>query len=327
MKKFVKIILVIIIIIAVGIGGILIYITSFLPNIKADDNLVIELTPDRIERGRYLANELMGCVGCHGRRDYNKFAGPIIKGSKGSGGEHFGHELGFPGEIYAPNITPTYMKDWTDGELYRAITCGVDKDGNALFPVMPYLQYGKLPREDIYSVIAYIRTLQPTIKEYPKHELDFPLNILVHTMPKEGPHNLKPDDNDMVKHGEYIVTAATCYDCHTPMEKGKYNDEMAFSGGVEFHLPTGGIVRSANITPDKDTGIGNWTEEEFVRRFKIFADSNYVAPEVHQGDFNTYMPWEYYSQIKERDLRAVYAYLMSRNPVKKKVVKFTPQSD
>ena len=324
MKKFAKVLVIILIIIVVGVAGIYIYLTSFLPSIDAPDDLVIEVTHERVERGRYLANEMMGCVGCHAQRDFTRFAGPIIEETKGSGGEHWSREMGFPGDLYAPNITPTYLKDWTDGELYRAIAAGVDKDGNALFPIMPYHQYGKLPKEDIYAVIAYLRTLEPTVSEFPERELDFPLNIIVNTMPKEPTHELGPSD-DPVSHGEYVISAAACYDCHTMMKKGQYVDEMAFAGGMEFPMPTGGIVRSTNLTPDKETGIGNWTKEAFVQRFTMYADSTYTAHKVKQGEFNSMMPWDYYSKLKKHDLEAIYAYLMSLEPIENRVVKFTSE--
>lgn len=324
MKKFLKILLIIVIVVVIGIAGLLVYVTQALPSIDAPEDLVVELTEERIERGTYLANEIMGCVACHGQRDFSKFAGPIIQSTVGSGGEYWGKNLNFPGKMYAPNITPSAIGDWSDGEIFRAITSGVDKDGNALFPIMPFHQYGKLPKEDIYAIIAYLRKLQPIEKTFPERELDFPLNIIVNLMPKEGSHHLQPNDQDLVKHGEYVISAAACFDCHTPMEKGRFIEDMAFAGGLEFPMPTGGIVRAANLTPDKKTGIGNWTKEMFVARFKAYSDSTYESKTINHGDFNTYMPWEYYANLKEKDLEAMFAYLMSLKPISNEVVKFTP---
>lgn len=75
------------------------------------------------------------------------------------GGEFFGPDLGFPGEFYSRNLTPANLRGWTDGEIFRAITAGVNKEGEALFPVMPYRNYSKMDKEDIYDIIAYLRTL------------------------------------------------------------------------------------------------------------------------------------------------------------------------
>ncbi len=111
--------------------------------------------------------------------------------------------------------------------------------------------------------------------------------------------------------------------CHTHKVNGK-DSEDAFAGGNAFPMPTGGTSRPANITPDKETGIGNWTAEQFVAKFKLFADSavnNQLAP---KGTFNSVMPWKIYSGMDTSDLRAIYAYLRTVKPVHRKIEKFTP---
>ena len=325
MKLLFRIIGVVIILVILVAGGMVIYIKGFLPDLGDAPQISIDYSPENIEKGRYLANEVMGCVGCHAQRDYSLFAGPIIEETKGSGGELWDETLGFPGRMYAPNITPKALGDWTDGEIFRAITAGVDKNGDALFPIMPYHQYGKLPKEDIYAVIAYMRQLKPSDASYPDRQLDFPLNFIVNFMPKEATHHLYYDSDDIIKRGEYMITAAACYDCHTPMEKGQFIEEMEYAGGAEFPLKSGGVVRASNLTPDNETGLGNWTSEQFVQRFKMYADSSFVATKVPHNEFNTFMPWEYYANIKEEDLEAMFAYLKSLEPIYNPVVKFTKE--
>ncbi|MBT30079.1 MAG: cytochrome C [Thalassobius sp.] len=298
------------------------YIKTGLPDIEAPE-LTIEATPERLARGEYLANNVMGCLDCHAERDWTKYTGPTFEHSKGSGGEKWSPELNFPGHLIAPNITQHTLKDWTDGELYRAITAGVSKDGSPLFPIMPYTSYGQLEKEDIYSIIAYIKTLDPIAKATPARELDFPVDIIVHTMPQQGTHSLKYEGQDAISRGKYLITAAACFDCHTMQEQGQYLEDMAYAGGFEFPVPTGGVVRSANITPDQETGIGKWSEAQFVDRFKQFQDSSFVAYEVQQGEFNSFMPWTYYAGLSERDLTDMYAYLMSLDPIEHQVEKFT----
>ncbi len=61
---------------------------------------------------------------------------------------------------------------------------------------------------------------------------------------------MRPDTSDTVDYGKYFTTMDSCADCHTPIEKGERIKGMEFAGGMEFKLPGGGIVRSANITPD-----------------------------------------------------------------------------
>ena len=136
------------------------YITLALPNVGKPKDIKIELTPQRIARGKYLANYVAVCIDCHSTRKWGEFAGPIDTTHIGAGGEHFDKNVGFPGDVFVPNITPSNLKTWTDGELYRAINTGVRKDGSAIFPIMPYSSYGKMEQEDIYSIIAYIRTLK-----------------------------------------------------------------------------------------------------------------------------------------------------------------------
>jgi len=85
-----------------------------------------------------------------------------------------------------------------------------------------------------------------------------------------------------------------------------------------------GIVRPANLTPDVKTGIGAWTEEQFVFRFKLYEDSAYVAHKVAEGDFITMMPWMMYSGMEEDDLKAIYAYLQSIPPNENLVTTWTP---
>jgi hypothetical protein len=137
------------------------YLKFMLPNVGKAPDLKIERTPERVERGRYLANSVTVCMDCHSRRDWSQWSGPLIPGTEGGGGEPFDRKMGFPGDFYSRNITPYGLKDWTDGEIYRAITTGVSRDNEPLFPVMPYHYYGQLDNEDIYSIIAYVRTLHP----------------------------------------------------------------------------------------------------------------------------------------------------------------------
>ena len=324
MKKILKIFLILILIIVVGITCLLTYFKVALPDVGDAPELKIEATPELLARGEYLANNVVGCVECHATRDFTKFAGPIVPGSQGQGGELFGTQLGFPGNYYAPNITPSGIGDWTDGEVFRAITSGVSKDGHALFSIMPYPHFGKMDKEDIYAVIAYIRTLKPVENTPPKSSSEFPMNFIINTLPQPPAFTTMPPKEDLIKYGEYITNAALCMDCHTVNIKGEYQMDRYMAGGFKMPMNSGGTVFSANITPDKKTGIGNWTEIQFLARFKMYADSSYVPHSVNPGEFNTMMPWAYYSRMKEDDLKAIFAYLQSIKPVENMIVKFEP---
>lgn len=298
------------------------YLKFALPNVGPAPEIKVEITPDRLERGEYLATSLMGCVDCHSLRDYTKYSAPVTGHPFAGGGPEFVEEFGAPGNFYAPNLTPFHLEDWTDGEIYRAIAEGVSKDGRALFPGMPSHLYGKSSKEDIYAVIAYLRTLEPIENTVPAPEAKFPFSLIMNTIPKKADHHEIPDKSDLVAYGEYVINSAACIECHTPMERGQYIMEKAYAGGREFIMPNG-IVRTSNLTPDPETGIGAWTEETFITRFKIYADSLYIPNDVGEG-FNTMMPWTMYAKVDEYDLKAIYAYLHSLEPVKNTVVKFTP---
>ncbi len=322
MKKVLRIILFLLIAIVLIIGGVVGYVSLMLPNVPVEESLKVEITPERVERGKYLANNVMGCMDCHAERDKSLYTMPVFEETRGLGGSLWSEAQGFPGEMYAVNITPYRLQEWSDGELFRAITAGVSRDGSALFPIMPYLMYGKLPKEDIYDVIAYLRTLEPERSEHPPRKMEFPLSLIVNLMPKEGTHHIA-SSTDPVKRGEYIITQAVCFDCHTPMEGGRFVEGMDYAGGLEFQLETGGVIRAANITPDKKTGIGNWTKEAFVAKFKSFQDTLFVPHKIKSGQLNTEMPWTYYANMKEEEIGAIYEYLMSLEPISNKVEKFT----
>lgn len=305
--------------------AVILYVKFALPNVGPAPDISVEITPERLERGEYLANSVMGCIDCHSMRDMSKFSGPLNGTPYAGGGEEFTEELGAPGDFYAPNLTPHHLGDWTDGEIYRAMTAGVSKDRRALFPSMPSHLYGQASQEDIYSVIAYLRTLPAHEYDVPAPKPKFPFSLIMNTIPKKIEHKEVPSRENLVEYGEYMITIAACIDCHTPMEKGKFILEEAYSGGMEFILPTG-IVRSANLTPDEETGIGAWDEETFIARFEAYSDSSFVPYTVDEG-FNTIMPWTMYANMDTFDLKAMFAYLQSLAPIKKEINLFTPEEE
>jgi mono/diheme cytochrome c family protein len=313
-------------VVVIAIAGLLAYVKMALPDVGEAEDLKIDYSQERIERGRYLANSVTVCMDCHAKRDWSKFAGPPTAGTLGMGGDRFDQSVGMPGVFYAKNITPAGISRYTDGELFRLITSGVTKEGRAMFPLMPYPYYGRMDKEDIYSIIAYVRSLPAIENSVPDSEPDFPMNFILNTIPQKPEHQTKPEKSDMLAYGAYMTNASGCVECHTQVDKGRIILDQVFSGGRDFKFPDGSVVMSANITPDKDTGIGVWTKEMFVQRFKVYADSSYSNPSVARGEFNTIMPWTMYAQMEEDDLSAIYAYLQSVKPISNSVVKFTSAS-
>ncbi|HTH82189.1 MAG TPA: c-type cytochrome [Mucilaginibacter sp.] len=321
MKKVAKLIAYLIIAVVVIVIAGVCYITLALPNVGKPEDIKVEVTPQRLARGKYLTLSVSQCLDCHSAHDDSKFSGPLLDTVHlGGGGQVFGANIGFPGNLIAANLTPYNLKSWTDGEIFRAITTGVKKDGSTIFPLMPWPYYAKMDREDLYSIIAYIRSLKPIEASYPKSTVDFPLNIIMHTMPEKATLGTKPDPKDTVKYGEYLVQSAACQECHSQDDKGKYLPGLQFAGGKEFKV-NGNTLRTANISPDAATGIGSWTKQQFITRFKAYNDRS-KAVKVGKKDFQTIMPWYQYSQMTEGDLASIYAYLRTVTPVKNAVVKF-----
>ncbi|MBO9571173.1 MAG: c-type cytochrome [Chitinophagaceae bacterium] len=297
------------------------YVKIALPNTGKAPEMTIERTPERLARGEYLANHVTICMDCHSTRDWSKYSGPMLQDSAGGGGEVFDQKFGFPGKWYAKNITPYALGDWTDGEIFHAVTTGVNKKGKALFPVMGYHRFGTMDEEDVKSIIAYIRTLEPVKRDIPEGEPDFPMNFIINTIPRKAAFQKIPPQTDLVAYGKYIINAAGCVECHSKREKGELVPGTEFGGGMEFKQPNG-IIRSVNITMDKETGIGNWTKEMFIQRFKAYTDSSFVLPSLAPTDLNTPMPWTMYAGMKQNDLEAIYAYLQTVTPLNHKVEKF-----
>jgi mono/diheme cytochrome c family protein len=323
MKKAFKVLGYIIVVIIILVCGLLVYVKAALPNVDDAPKLTITATPEKIARGKYLANYVAVCTDCHSTRDWTKFAGPIVDGTLGKGGERFDQQMGFPGIYYSKNITPAGISRYTDGELFRLITTGVTKEGRAMFPVMPYRHYGEMDATDVEAIIAYIRSLPSIENTVPESASDFPMNFIINTIPKKANPQQLPAKTDQLAYGKYLVNASSCIDCHTRVEKGQIIPDLAFGGGREFLMP-GGTLRSANITPDAATGIGSWTAEIFVKKFKAYADSAYQSPVVKPGEFNSIMPWKMYAGMTEEDLTAIYTYLKTVKPIENKIEKFSP---
>lgn len=322
--KFLKYLGYLLALVVVAIAGLLTYVKTALPNVGEAEELKIEYTPERIEHGKYLANSVTVCMDCHSKRNYAKFSGPLTDGTLGMGGDVFDQTVGMPGVFYARNITPAGISRYTDGELFRLITTGVTKEGRAMFPLMPYPYYGKMDPEDIYDIIAYVRSIPAIPNEVPESVADFPMNFILNTIPQKANPQKRPDPADQLAYGAYMTNASGCIECHTQVDKGQIIPEVAFGGGREFMFPDKSVLRSSNISPDPETGIGKWTEEAFVARFKAYADSSYVTPDVAPGEFNTIMPWTMYAGMTEQDLKSIYAYLKTVKPVTNAVTKFTP---
>jgi len=300
------------------------WFSSAYPDVGPAPDIKVDMSSVEVERGRYLFHNVAACNHCHSKRDWTKFGGPDTPGTFGQGGERFDDGSG---TVYSKNITPYKLKDWTDGEIYRVITTGVDKNGNPLYPMMPYESFGKMDPRDVKAIISYMRTLKPVKYEPPARHLKFFINIMLRTIPKPATPMIRPSRSDTINYGRYLITIADCNGCHTLYDEKNmaFRNDLFLAGGWKIDMP-GGTLGVANLTPDSATGLGYWSLKQFITRFKSF-DGNYdEIPAVKEHDFQTIMPVNDFAGMTTEDLTAIYAYLRTIKPIKNKVVKFTPKT-
>ncbi len=264
------------------------------PKTRTVTNRTIESTPARLERGKYLTENVMGCFYCHSERDWQAAGAPVMEAKKGGGAPFSGG----PGDIHAPNISPdkeTGVGTWSDDELARGIREGVSRDGHALFPIMPYMNYRQMSDEDLAAIIVYLRSIPPVRNPVPKSKLNFPLNLLVNLMPQPVAAPVAaPDGSTPVNRGAYLATLSSCNDCHTPQERGQPIPGMALAGGFKLTEPSGETV-STNITPDP-SGISYYDEALFLEVMR--------TGQVKARKLNPTMPWSLYGKMSDDDLKA-----------------------
>ena len=267
-------------------------------------------TPARLARGRYLVETVSGCLDCHSAHEYVNNQWIVKPGMKAAGRIFAPSYLPLPpkSEVVAPNITPdreTGIGSWTDAQIEKAIRHGVAKGGRPLFDLMPYWQFAVLSNEDIRSIIVYLRSLPPVHNALPTTRLPFPVRVdkeppLVEPLPK--------DPSLEVRRGWYLTRIAGCSDCHTPLlPHGRRPASLVFAGGMSFHGPFG-VAVSLNITPSA-SGIGSMTEAEFSRTLRtgrVDGTGRTLSP---------VMPYDRFKNLKEADIRAIYAYLRTVPPV------------
>jgi hypothetical protein len=163
-----------------------------------------ESTPQRLERGRYLATAVSGCSFCHSEHDWSSRTVPVLPGREGVG--QVLPFLDLPGRVVAPNLTPdpqTGAGNWTDDQLARAIREGIGHDGRALFLMMAYPRFRQMSDEDLASIIVYLRSLSAVHHELPPTEIIFPVRYLIRNAPEPLPAAVaSPDPSDRLAWGK-----------------------------------------------------------------------------------------------------------------------------
>lgn len=296
------------------ITGLIVKFYVLSPKMRPAPVMSAPTTAEAIERGRYLVHHVAACVGCHSKIEESVPGEPPVEGMLGSGRD-FGEMPGAPMHLRAQNLTPdseTGIGGWTDGEIARAIREGVSKDGRNLFPQMPYRTYREtLSDGEVLDIIAYLRTLKPVKNDAGKTSVDFPVSMFVRAAPRplEAPPPPAPSPSDKLARGRWLVTTASCNDCHDSVDAKMHKIEgKALAGGMKFPLPENkGYAIAPNITSDKATGIGSYTDEDIRRAIEEGKGKD--------GRTLYVMPWSYYRGMTKEDKDALIAALREVAPV------------
>jgi hypothetical protein len=313
MKRVLRILLVIVGVLVILVGGFAAFIAiKGIPKYTAANfELKVISSPGRVEKGKQLSAML--CNDCHFNPNTGKLTGRKMD------------EVPQFGIVYSRNITndPEHgIGKYTDGQLYYLLRTGVRPDGRFL-PIMAKLQ--KMSDEDLQSVIAFLKSDDQWVKPDPTQNTDSKYSFLskfltnmkiMKPMPfyKSVP---EPDTANAVKWGEYVALyRVECYTCHSAnfQTDDFINPEKSkgfFGGGNKFEMPDGTKMYSMNLTMDEETGIGRWTEEEFVKAVKT-GIVPYGQPALRR-------PMKPYTYLSDGEAKAIYAYLKTIPKIKNQV--------
>jgi mono/diheme cytochrome c family protein len=243
-------------------------------------DLTVAGTPEQVARGEHLANSF--CASCHSTTNQL----PL------TGGVDLGKDFPMPlGSFVSVNLTPAGpLQDWSDGEIFRAIRNGIDRDGQVLF-AMSGARGRHLSDEDIQAVIAYLRSQPATTNEtpLPPDQPNALALILVGAgvIPEGEPPITQaismPAKGATAEFGEYILSYQDCVLCH--------GDDL--TGGTPGQL--------APLGPNLSV-IKNWTQQQFIDTLRTGVDPNGHA-------LNAQMPWQNVGRMDDEELSAVYAYI------------------
>lgn len=266
-----------------------------------------------IDRGSYLVNGPAGCGNCHTQK--NPDLSPRTD-MELAGGERFDTPIF---SAYSRNLTPdkeTGIGTWSDQQIIRAMREGLTKENDVLGPPMPVPTYHTMSDDDAKAIVAYLRTLKPVHNEVPESTYRIPLQ----PMPA-AKGVAAPPKSDKVAYGGYLVNSiAHCLECHsTPNARGEPDIEHQ-AGGGGFPLPVwpvlgakpGTVIFSLNITPDSETGIGSWSDDEIKRAITDGIDKN-------GKQLFPLMPFAWFKRMTAEDLDAIVAYLHTLKPLNHKV--------
>jgi mono/diheme cytochrome c family protein len=267
---------------------------------------------EQIARGKYVFGAAAGC-GCH----------TAPKQALNAGGRKYDGPFG---TVYSSNITPdpaTGIGKWTDEQIITAIRAGRRPNGERILPVHPYPVFNGMAEQDLKDVVAYLRSVPAVNRATPAKKITVPLfesvflpAWLAAFAPRETPPPSAPISG--VARGEYLTrSVGHCGECHTPRTMTMAVDNSRFlAGNPKGRGPEGSAV--PNITPDRETGIGTWSEEQVSDYLetgnKPDGDvAGGLMMEVIQGSSAGY------KDLTKADRQAIAKYLKSIPAVRNKI--------
>lgn len=249
-------------------------------------------------RGETIVRNLAVCGGCHSGDEKNP------DGALSGGKEFHDWRIGTSRASNLTSDTGTGLGDWSEAEIVRAIRNGQSRDGRLLTPVMPYEWFHEMSDDDAFSVARYLKTLPPVHHEVIQSpNIVFKLGRLLFLRPKPALSVTAPPRGATAEYGSYLTQhAGLCAECHTPRSGLLQNpDRSRLFAGVE-HPPKDFPAKPSNITPDPSTGIGRWSEDEFLETMR--TGKNPSGRSLHP-----FMPWPELRRMSDDDLRAMARYL------------------
>jgi mono/diheme cytochrome c family protein len=269
--------------------------------------------PAQLARGKYIFGATGGC-GCHTEP----------KGVANAGGRKYEGPFG---TVYSTNITPdakTGIGGWTDEQIITAIRLGRRPNGERILPVHPFTSFNGMAEDDLHALVAFLRSVPPANRPNTPKKISIPMfesvflpAWLMTFASKETPPSVAPASG--AARGEYLVRAVGhCGECHTPrsamtmaVDNGRF-----LAGNPKKTGPEG--QAAANISPDKGTGIGDWTEDQIVT---YLGTGNRPDGDVAGGLMGEVIQGTLagYKDMTKADLQAIARYLKSIPAIKNKI--------
>ena len=257
-----------------------------------------------IEKGEYLVRAA-GCVSCHTDPDNKK---AYLAG---------GRPLDTPfGIFYSPNITSDKkhgVGSWSDEDFENALRHGESPNGSHYYPVFPYTSYTKLKTGDVKAIAAYLRSVKPVAKASREHDIPWYLFRWTIAIWKwlyfdEGAFTKVANMDVIQNRGAYLVAIGHCTECHTPRDNKGVLDEARYLAGTK-NGPEGESV--PNITPDRDTGIGKWSNSDMV----YFLETGALPDGDYTGSLMAEVVDDGTRYLTKADREAIAKYLLTLAPV------------